>query len=50
MIKRSYIYIDFPGVVFDGGYYYSVDLGKYFNDFNHYENFIKKIRGPVLNL
>lgn len=30
LIKRSYIYIDFPSRVLDGGYYYSIDLGKYY--------------------
>ncbi len=29
-IKNSYIYIDFPEQVHDGGYYYSIDLGAYF--------------------
>jgi len=29
LIKRAYIYIDFPSMVFDGGYYYSVDLGAF---------------------
>jgi hypothetical protein len=29
LIKHSYIYIDFPSMVFDGGYYYSIDLGEY---------------------
>ena len=28
-IPRSYIYIDFPHMVFDGGYYYSIDLSTY---------------------
>lgn len=28
-ISRAYIYIDFPSQVFDGGYYYSVDLGSF---------------------
>lgn len=29
MIKRAYIYIDFPSVVLDGGYFYSIDLPAY---------------------
>ena len=28
-MKRSYIYIDYPGEVYDGGYYYSIDLAYY---------------------
>ena len=28
-VSRSYIYIDFPSLVMDGGYYYSIDLGTY---------------------
>ncbi len=30
LIERSYIYIDFPSPVFDGGYYYSIDIGAYY--------------------
>lgn len=26
---RSYVYIDYPGTVFDGGFYFLVDLGAY---------------------
>ncbi|MCI5208867.1 MAG: hypothetical protein D3910_08750 [Candidatus Electrothrix sp. ATG2] len=26
---RSYVYIDFPRLVFDGGYYYSIPLSSY---------------------
>ncbi len=33
IIKRAYIYIDFPSVVMDGGLYYSVDLGSYLTKF-----------------
>lgn len=29
LASRSYIYIDFPQMVFDGGYYYSIPLGSY---------------------
>lgn len=29
LASRSYVYIDFPGMVFDGGYYYSIPLGDY---------------------
>lgn len=29
MIERAYIYIDFPSMVLDGGYYYSIDLPTY---------------------
>ena len=29
MINHAYIYIDFPRSVFDGGYYYSIDLATY---------------------
>lgn len=29
MIERAYIYIDFPSMVLDGGYYYSIDLPAY---------------------
>jgi hypothetical protein len=28
-MKRSYIYIDYPSEVHDGGYYYSIDLAYY---------------------
>lgn len=28
-IDRTYIYIDFPTPVYDGGYYYSIDIGTY---------------------
>ncbi len=28
-MARSYVYIDFPRPVNDGGYYYSVDLAYY---------------------
>ena len=28
-IDRSYIYLDFPSIVFDGGYYYAIDLSSY---------------------
>ena len=31
-MKRSYIYIDFPREVRDGGYYYSIDLAHYLPD------------------
>ncbi len=31
IMDRSYIYIDFPSVVKDGGYYYTIDLSKYSN-------------------
>ena len=30
LIKNAYVYIDFPGMVFDGGYYYSIDLGAFY--------------------
>ena len=29
ILMRSYIYIDFPPVVSDGGFYYSIDLSTY---------------------
>jgi len=29
LATRSYIYIDFPGLVLDGGYFYSIPLGEY---------------------
>lgn len=29
MLERAYIYIDFPSMVLDGGYYYSIDLPTY---------------------
>ena len=29
LAKTAYIYIDFPSVTFDGGYYYSIDLSSY---------------------
>ncbi len=29
VFPNAYIYIDFPAVVFDGGYYYSINLGAY---------------------
>ena len=29
IIDRSYVFIDFPASVFDGGFYYSIDLGSY---------------------
>ena len=29
MIQHAYIYIDFPRSVFDGGYYYSIDLATF---------------------
>ncbi|PCK04827.1 MAG: hypothetical protein COA42_18785 [Alteromonadaceae bacterium] len=32
LIERSYIYIDFPSLVFDGGYYYSIALGAYYKN------------------
>jgi hypothetical protein len=28
-IDRTYIYIDFPALVYDGGYFYSIDLSTY---------------------
>ena len=28
-INRSYVYLDFPNVVFDGGFYYTIDLPSY---------------------
>jgi|GEM_PF-3260988 len=28
-VQRTYIYIDFPSSVDDGGYFYSIDLGSY---------------------
>jgi len=28
-IRRTYIYIDFPSPVNDGGYFYSIDIGSY---------------------
>ena len=31
-IKSSYIYIDSPVPIFDGGFYYAIDLGSYVND------------------
>ena len=31
LIKRSYIYIDYPSMILDGGYYYSIDLAKYYD-------------------
>ena len=27
--RNAYIYIDFPSLVFDGGYYYSINLGPF---------------------
>ena len=38
MIKRSYIYIDFPFMVADGGYYYSIDLGTYLAEYEKHTN------------
>jgi len=29
LASRSYVYIDFPYMVFDGGFYYSIPLGDY---------------------
>lgn len=29
IVDRSYVYIDYPGAIFDGGFYYSIDLGSY---------------------
>ncbi len=29
-IENGYIYIDFPDIVMDGGYYYSIDLNAYY--------------------
>ena len=29
MTKHVYVYIDFPGPVLDGGYYYSIDINSY---------------------
>jgi hypothetical protein len=29
LVSRSYVYIDFPRLVFDGGYYYAIDLASY---------------------
>ena len=37
-IKTAYIYIDYPTVVMDGGYYYSIDLGSYWKQQNKTAN------------
>jgi hypothetical protein len=37
-MSRSYIYIDYPNPVFDGGYYYSIDLPAYLRKINSDEN------------
>jgi hypothetical protein len=29
LVSRSYVYIDFPRLVLDGGYYYAIDLASY---------------------
>jgi hypothetical protein len=34
LAPRSYVYIDFPQIVLDGGYYYSLPLGVYCGDQN----------------
>jgi hypothetical protein len=41
LINQSYIYIDYPSEVRDGGYYYSIDLATYFNKMKNTAN--KKI-------
>ena len=28
-VSRAYVFVDYPGMVHDGGYYYSVVLGSY---------------------
>jgi hypothetical protein len=38
LMSRSYIYIDYPHGVFDGGYYYSVDLPAYLRQMNASES------------
>lgn len=35
-IERTYIYIDFPQMVNDGGYYYSIDLGSYVRELDEH--------------
>ncbi len=35
LIKHAYFYIDYPTAVFDGGYYYSVDINAFIE---HYES------------
>ena len=38
LAKRSYIYIDFPFMVADGGYYYSIDLGTFLAEYEKHTN------------
>ncbi len=33
ILKKAYIYIDFPSVVFDGGYYYTIDLSAFLTEY-----------------
>lgn len=33
LLKRAYIYIDFPFMVADGGYYYSIDLATFLAEY-----------------
>jgi hypothetical protein len=32
LLSQSYVYIDFPHVVLDGGYYYTIDLSSYVDE------------------
>lgn len=36
--KGAYVYIDFPDLVFDGGYYYSIDVGAFCTQARQYAN------------
>jgi len=38
LINQSYVYIDFPTAVRDGGYYYTIDLAAYFKKVNNTAN------------
>ena len=43
-IENGYIYIDFPDIVKDGGYYYSIDLKAYYL---HHNKVVNKEINPV---
>ncbi len=49
-ICSSFIYIDFPSITFDGGYYYSIDLKSYLLKFEENNNLKNKeyIAGVIL--